>query len=188
MKRIFLVCVLVAGLGVGCGEDVLGGTGGSGGTGIIGPLTWDVSNYAVDTDECQSASPTDPLIAFDITIDGSTATLESLDLMVPGTGEPLGGVTMTYDPAAGTVVFTTSFMDSAVKFPDCVVDATDTFTVSLDNPTVSLDQNTTAEVTWVHAEEESAASAMPGACIGNWFVDPPCTSQSTFTLTQQQTQ
>lgn len=184
MKRIFLVCVLVAGLGVGCGEDVLGGTGGSGGTGII-TTTWNVSNYAVDTDDCESASPTEPLVAFDITIDGSTATLESLDLMVPGTGEPLGGVTMTYDPADGTVVFTASFMDSAVEFPDCVVDATDTFTVSLDDPTMSLDQNTTVEVTWVHDESESDDSAMPGACDNNWFVTLPCTSQSMFTLTQQ---
>ncbi|MDH3729420.1 MAG: hypothetical protein OER77_17965 [Myxococcales bacterium] len=174
MKRIFLVCVLVAGLGVGCGEDVFGGTGGTGGT--IGPLTWDVSGYTVVSDACESASPMPALEAFDITIDGSTASLESVELV-------LGGVTMTYDPTDSTVVFTDSFTDGPADVPACTVDVTDTFTVSLDDPSVSLDENTTVEVTWDHAESDG--SAMAGACMGNWFVPLPCDSQSTFTLTQQ---
>ena len=56
MKKIALVCMLVAGLSIGCGEDVLG-TGGTGGTGPIGPLTWNVSGYAVESDGCEAVSP-----------------------------------------------------------------------------------------------------------------------------------
>ncbi|MDH3201116.1 MAG: hypothetical protein OEM15_09505 [Myxococcales bacterium] len=177
MNKLLVMCILAAGLAVGCGEDVLG-TGGSGGTGIIGPLTWDVSGYTVESDGCEAVSPTEPLTAFDVTIEGSDAALESVDLV-------LGGVTMTYDPADSTVEFTDSFTDGPMAVPDCVVDLMDTFTVVLGDPSVSLDQNTTVQVTWDHDESESDESAMPGACDGAWFVDLPCDSQATFTLTQQ---
>ena len=89
---------------------------------------------------------------------------------------------MPYAPTDDPVIFTASFMDSAVDFPDCTVDAMDTFTVDLDDPSLSLAENTTVQVTWIHNEEDG--SATPGACAGNWFVALPCTSQSTFTLTQ----
>jgi hypothetical protein len=176
MKKAFLVCVVAAGVGVGCGEDATG-TGGTGGT-VIGPLTWTVSDYTVVVDAedeggCEAVSPTEPLNEFELTIDGSTATLESVELILGGTSED-------YSPEDDTVIFTDSFEDG---LDDCVVDALDTFTVELDDPNVSLDQNTTVQVTWDH--EESDASATPGACDGVWFVALPCASQATFTLTQQ---
>jgi len=177
MNKVLMMCILAAGLTVGCGEDSPFGTGGSGGSGIIGPLTWDVSAYTVVNDACEAVEPNPPLTAFEITIDGSDAALESVDLV-------LGGVTMTYDPADSTVVFTDSFTDGPMAVPDCVVDLMDMFTVVLDDPSVSLDQNTTVQVTWDH--EESDGSAVPGTCDRPvWFVDLPCTSQATFTLTQQ---
>jgi hypothetical protein len=189
MKKVFFVCVLVAGLGVGCGEDTgeTGGSAGNGGTGgspVIGPLTWTVSNYTVVSDDCESASPTIPLTSFEITIDGDMATLESDDLMVPATGNPLGGVSMPYSPEDDPVIFTASYEDGVVTAPDCVVGAMDTFTVVLDDPTVSLDQNEIVDVTWDHAEIDDSETT--GACDPPiWFVDLPCDSRSTFTLTQQ---
>ncbi len=183
MKRIFLVCVLVAGLGAGCGEDILG-TGGAGGAGLI-TTNWDVSDYTVvGNDDCGAVTPNPPdfvLNAFDITIDGSDAALESVDVT-------LGGVTMIYDPADDSVIFTDTFTDSPMAEPDCVVELMDMFTVELDDTTVSLDQNTTVQVTWDH--QETDVSAVPGTCTpAVWFnIDLPCNSQATFTLTQQQTQ
>lgn len=181
MKRIFLVCLLVAGLGVGCGEDVFG-TGGAGGAGII-TTNWDVSDYTVDgTDECGAVTPNPPdfvLNAFDITIDGSNAALESVDVV-------LGGVTMTYDPTDDIVVFTDSFTESPAAEPDCVVELTDTFTVELRDTSMSLDQNMTVDVTWEHGESD--VSAVPGTCTpAVWFnIDLDCDSTASFTLTQQQ--
>jgi hypothetical protein len=173
MKKTFLVCVLAAGFGVGCGDDTTGG-GGTGGT--IGPLTWTVSDYTVVVDDeseggCEVVTPTEPLDEFEITIDGSTATLESVELILGGTSED-------YDPADDTVIFTDSFEDG---LDDCLVDLVDTFTVELDDPSVSLDENTTVQVTWDHEESEAST----GACDGVWFVALPCASQATFTLTQQ---
>jgi len=185
MNKVFLAVALISGLAMGCDSTDTGNAGGTGGMPIIGPLNWNVSAYTVvGDDDCESASPTEPLTAFEITIDGNTATatLESLDLMVPGTGAPLGGIAMPYADTDDPVIFTASFMDSAESFPDCVVDATDTFTVDLDNPSVSLAENTTVQVTWNHAEIDGSTTA--GACTNNWFVALPCESQSTFTLTQ----
>ena len=178
MKKTFLVCVLVTGLGVGCGDDATG-TGGTGGNGVIGPLTWTVSDYTVVVDDeseggCNAVSPTEPLNEFEITIDGDTATLESVELI-------LGGTTMQYSPEDDTVIFTDSFTDSPAEAPDCIVDLMDTFTVDLDDTTASLDENATVQVTWDHAERDASA----GACDGAWFVALPCASQATFTLTQQ---
>jgi hypothetical protein len=168
--------MLVAGLGVGCSEDGLG-------TEVI-TTTWDVSDYTVvGNADCGAVTedPLDPFNEFEITIDGSDAALESVEFT-------LGGVTMTYDPTADTVVFTDTFTDSPAAEPDCVVELMDEFTVELENTSVSLDQNTTVQVTWDH--EETDVSAVPGTCTPDvWFnVVLPCTEQATFTLTQQQTQ
>jgi hypothetical protein len=170
MKKAFLVCVLVAGLGVGCGEDETG----AGGNGVIGPLTWTVSDYAVVTDDCGAVEPNPPLEEFEITIDGSTATLESVELI-------LGGTSDDYNPEDDTVVFTDSFTDSPDAAPDCIVDLTDTFTVELDDTAASLDENTTVQVTWDHDESTTTSQE----CEGQWFVALPCDSQATFTLTQE---
>lgn len=181
MNKVLMMCILAAGLAIGCGEDSPFGTGGSGGSGIIA-TTWDVSEYmVVGTDPCGAVTEDPPdfvFNAFDITIDGSDAALESVDFV-------LGGVTMTYDPTDSTVIFTDSFTDGPDAVPDCVVDQTDMFTVELDDSSVSLDQNTTVQVTWDH--DESDGSAVLGTCDRPvWFVDLPCTSQATFTLTQVQ--
>ena len=153
---------------------------------MIGPLTWTVSNYTVVDDGCEAVSPTEPLNAFELVIAGSGAVLESLDLEVPSTGEPLGGIADPYSPDQDVVVFEASFQDGLATEPDCVVDVMDTFTVELDDPSVSLDQNDTVQVTWDHDEAESPDSASEGACdLPVWFVQLPCASQATFTLTQQ---
>lgn len=194
MNKLVGMCVLAAGVvtGVGCsGSDTMGtggvgGNGGMGGSDVIGPLTWTVSAYTVVDDACEAVSPTEPLEAFELVIAGSGAVLESLDLVVPGTGAPLGGIADPYSPEQDIVVFEASFEDGPATDPDCVVDAMDTFTVALDNPTVSLDQNETVQVTWDHEETESPDSASEGACdLPVWFVQLPCESQATFTLTQQ---
>lgn len=174
MNKVLMMCILAAGLTIGCGEDVLG-------TEVI-TTTWDVSDYTVQgTDACGAVTENPPDIVFtefDITINGSDAALESVDVV-------LGGVTMTYDPTESTVVFTDTFTDSPVAETDCVVELMDTFTVELSDTSVSLDQNTTVEVTWVHMEED--VSAVPGTCTpAVWFnIVLPCTSEATFTLTQQ---
>ena len=184
MNKVLMMCILAAGLTIGCGEDILG-TGGAGGTGLI-TTTWDVSDYTVQgTDDCGAVAEDPPNFVFntfDITIDGSNAALESVDVTV-------GGVTMTYDPTASTVVFTDTFTDSPQDEPDCVVELTDTFTVDLTDSSVSLDQNTTVDVTWDHREMEDV-SAVPGSCTpAVWFnINLPCESQATFTLTQQAAQ
>ena len=192
MKRVFVVSVFVAAVAFGCsdsdttGTGGTGGTGGSGGSDVIGPLTWTVSGYTVVDDGCEAVSPTEPLTAFELVIAGSGAVLESLDLEVPSTGEPLGGIADPYSPDQDVVVFEASFEDGLESEPDCVVDVMDTFTVELDDPSVSLDQNDTVQVTWDHDEAESPDSAFEGACdLPVWFVQLPCASQATFTLTQQ---
>lgn len=197
MKKAFILCALAACAagGVGCGDDTagtggIGGSGGSGGMGgsdVIGPLTWNVSTYTVVNDECEAVSPTEPLIAFELVIAGSGAVLESLDLTVPSTGEPLGGIADPYGPEQDVVVFEASFQDGPATDPDCVVDVMDTFTVELDDPSVSLDQNDTVQVTWDHDEMESTDSAFEGACSPDvWFgIQLPCSSRATFTLTQE---
>ena len=194
MKRFFALCFFAAGLAtvVGCsdtdtmGTGGTGGMGGAGGSDVIGPLTWDVSAYAVVDDGCEAVSPTEPLEAFELVIAGTGAVLESLDLVNPGNGEPLGGIADPYGPEQDTVIFEASFQDGPETEPDCVVDVMDTFTVELDDPSVSLDLNDTVQVTWDHQEMESLDSAFEGACdLPVWFVQLPCASQATFTLTQR---
>lgn len=201
MTRLSIACALAAVLAIGAGcsdSDEMGGggvggdtgsagNGGMGGSDVIGPLTWTVSAYTVVTDECGAVSPTEPLEAFELVIAGTGAVLESLELVVPGTGQPLGGIADPYGPEQDVVVFEADFQDGPADEPDCVVDAMDTFTVELDDPDVSLDQNETVQVTWDHDESESADSAFEGACDPPvWFnIELPCTSQATFTLTQQ---
>ncbi|MGB5313287.1 MAG: hypothetical protein WBN38_14560 [Polyangiales bacterium] len=171
--------------GIG-GDTGNGGNGGMGGSDVIGPLTWTVSGYTVVDDECDAVTPTEPLEAFELVIAGTGAVLESLDLVVPGTGQPLGGIADPYGPEQDIVVFEAEFKDGPGDESDCVVDAMDVFTVELDDPSVSLDQNETVQVTWDHDEAESPDSAFEGACdLPVWFVQLPCSSQATFTLTQQ---
>jgi hypothetical protein len=192
MNKAFVLCALAAcGSAVlGCGDDAAG-MGGMGGSDVIGPLTWNVSNYTVVVDSeaddgCEAVSPTEPLTAFELVIAGTGAVLESLDLTVPSTGEPLGGIADPYGPEQDVVVFEASFQDGPATDTDCVVDEMDTFTVELDDPTVSLDQNETVQVTWDHDEAESTDSASEGACDPPvWFVQLSCASQATFTLTQE---
>jgi hypothetical protein len=169
----------------GAGGD--GGAGGNGGSDVIGPLTWTVSEYRVVDEECGAVNPTEPLNEFELVIAGTGAVLESLDLVVPGTGQPLGGIADPYGPEQDVVVFEAEFQDGPTEVPDCVVDAMDTFTVVLDDPSVSLDQNETVQVTWDHVESESPDSAFEGACDPPvWFnIQLPCGDQATFTLTQQ---
>jgi hypothetical protein len=177
MSRAFLAIALILGVvAAGCESDE--GTGE-----IIGPLTYTVSEYTVEGDDpCMAVSEDPPdfvFETFDITIDGSTATLESGEFLTAA-DIPLGGVDDTYSPEDDTVVFTASFTDGS---GDCTVDETDTFTVVLGDDTASLDENTTVEVTWDHGESDG--STVAGACAGVWLADLPCDSQATFTLTQE---
>jgi hypothetical protein len=175
MSRAFLAIALILGVvAAGCESDE--GTGE-----IIGPLTYTVSDYTVVDDPCGAVTETPPDFVvdgtdFEITIDGSTATLESVEYV-------LGGESTSYSPEDDEVVFTDSFTDSPDAAPDCIVDLTDTFTVELDEPDASLDENTTVQVTWDHGESTTTSQE----CEDQWFVDLPCVgSQATFTLTQTQ--
>jgi len=189
MRKAFLLCVVIPGfaLGVGCGDSETGGTGGTAGMGgmggmggaeVIGPLTWTVSDYNVESDDCLAVAenpPDDVFNAFEITISGDKATLDSVDFI-------LGGVADPYSPEDDPIVFTASF--ELTEGPDCVVDAMDKFTVALGDPTLSLDQNTTVDVTWDYTETDASDPA--GACtLAIWGVELPCASQATFTLTQE---
>lgn len=179
MRKAFLLCVVIPGLalGIGCSDSDQTGTGG---TDVIGPLTWTVSDYTVVTDDCLAVTenpPDDVFTAFEITIPGDTATLESVDF-------DLGGVADPYSPDDDPVVFTDMYELGVDGTPDCVVAATDKFTVDLGDPTLSLDQNTTVDVTWDYTEADASDPA--GACTpAVWGVALPCASQATFTLTQE---
>jgi hypothetical protein len=172
MSRAFLAIGLILGVvAAGCESDE--GTGE-----IIGPLTYTVSDYTVVEDPCGAVTETPPDFVldgtdFEITIDGSTAILESVEYV-------LGGESTGYSPEDDEVVFTDSFTDGS---GDCVVDLMDTFTVALDDTGASLDENTTVQVTWDH--DESDGSTVAGACEGVWLADLPCASKATFTLTQE---
>lgn len=187
MRKAFLLCAVIPGiaLGMGCSDSETSGTGGIGGMGgmggaeAIGPLTWTVSDYDVVSDDCQAVTPGpgEGLTAFEITIVGDTATLESVDF-------DLGGVADPYSPDDDPVVFDDEYEIGVETAPDCVVEATDKFTVNLGNPALSLDQNSTADVTWDYTETDASDPA--GACTpAVWGLELPCASQVTFTLTQE---
>lgn len=189
MNKVFLAVALISGLAVGCDSTDTGNTGGAGGAPVIGPLTWTVSNYTVQPvqgimDACEAVTENPPdfvFNTFEITIDGDTATLVS-EFDNPS-GEPLGGVADPYSPSDDPVIFVSTYTDGVMAVPDCIVEVTDEFSVALDDPLLSLDQNATVQVTWNH--DESDGSVMLGTCDPPvWFVDLPCTSQATFTLTQ----
>ncbi len=183
MNRMLMMSLLATSLVVGCGEDLLG-TGGAGGTGVIGPLTWDVSEYMVGQDDCMVVTPTPEvaLTTIEITISGSDLLLES-NLENFFNNEPLGGTSTSYSATDSMVVASSSFMVTPQGAPECTVEIVDTFTLSLTNTSVSLDENETVTATWSHEETDTTDPACTEAI---WGLPLPCASDATFTLTQQQ--
>jgi len=180
MNKVFLAVALISGLAMGCDSTD---------TGIIGPLTWTVSDYTVVpvqgiTDACEAVTedPDNGFVfnTFEIRFDGDATLVSEFD---NPSGEPLGGVADPYSPDDDPVIFVSTYTDGVMAVPDCVIDATDRYTVALDDPSLSLDQNATVRVTWDH--NESDGSAVLGECDPPvWDVELPCDSQATFTLTQ----
>jgi hypothetical protein len=160
-----------AAVGTGCESDE-GGTGGTGGT--IGPLTWTTPGLTIVGDTCEFF--VDEPLAFEITIEGSTVTLQDADPQ-----SSLQASTDNYDSTDDEVALTGTTTND--NFPPCVVELNDAFELTLDDPDSSLDENTTVQVTWDH--DEIDISDTVGDCAGEWFVDLPCAGEATFTLTQE---
>jgi hypothetical protein len=132
----------------------------------------------VGDDTCGLFDPEETLV-FEITIEGSTVTMELV--IPPPEGEPLQVSTDSYDPTDNQVTLEGSQLNSDYD-PPCVVELNDEFELTLDDPDVSLDENTTVQVTWDH--DEIDVSETVGDCAGEWFVDLPCSGRATLTLTQ----
>ncbi len=183
MNKTFLVIALISGLAVGCGDDELFGTGGSGGAPpVIGPLLWTSPGYTIVGDTCGFLVEDEPL-AFNITIQGSNVVMIDADPTAnPDTA--LQGSTDNYSPEDNDVLLTNSRDDVQFQPDDgCVVQINDAFDLELTDPTVSLDLNDTVEVRWTN--DQSDVSPMVGDCQGIWFFDLDCVAEATFTLTQQ---
>jgi hypothetical protein len=176
MKNLFFVCMLTAGLCVGCGEDVLGTEGVT-----FDEISWDLSNYTVTSDECNLLAGADAALAFTISAtDGVVMVDSGLDSQVTDT--PIIGVDPSYQVGDATVDATLSEDVSPQAAPDCTAMLQDTFTLDLNMPTESLADNTTLEGTWTHTETD--VSVIPEDCAGDWLRTLPCTSVATFDLTQ----
>lgn len=138
--------------------------------------TWEVSNLAVVSDDCEVHDPADPLAGnFMITIDGSNVTMEHETLA------NLGGTTSDYIEGDNVVTVNGSSQTS-VENTDCTAGLAEQFTLTLDDPLLRLENNDTLSVVWDH--DETDESTTPGACAGDWFVTLPCASELTFTLTK----
>lgn len=161
----------VAAVGVGCGSDE-GGTGGTGGS--IGPLTWTSETLTIVGDDCEFF--VDEPLGFEITIDGSTVTMEDADPQ-----SSLQASTDNYDPTDDEVLLTGTAIND--DYPPCVVELGDAFELTLDDPDSSLDENVTVQVKWDHTETD--VSDTVGDCAGEWFVPLPCSGEATLTLTQE---
>ena len=163
MKKTYISMLASAALLVGCG-------------GSADTTTWTVSNLNVVSDGCELNDPMDPLAGlFDITIDGSTVTFAHTTLEIEGTST-------TFSEQDNEVIATNSREDSTSAAP-CTAKLDDAFTISVTDEDRRLENNSELQVSWNH--QESDVSSTPGACGGNvWFVDLPCTSVLTFTLTK----
>lgn len=148
--------------------------------GSNGQTTWTISNLQVVSDACETNDPADPLTGtFDITIDGSNFTFAHTALEIEGSSS-------TFTEQANSVDATKTFENT--EFSPCVAKTDDTFTITVADSNRRLDNNDTLTVVWNHVESDASATA--GACNSTtpplWFVDLPCTTQQTFTLTKVQ--
>jgi len=162
-RSILLTIAVVASAAAGCGDDT-GGTGG-----------WTGSTLTIVGDECDFFAADEPLNV-DITIEGSTVTMVDTDPQ-----STLTASTDDYSPTDDSVLLTGKVVND--KFPPCKVSLEDAFTLELDDPDLSLDENQTLQVTWNHVEVDE--SDTPGDCVGEWFVDLPCSGEATFTFTKE---
>jgi hypothetical protein len=174
------------GLAVGCDSTSLDGTGGTGGTPIIGPLLWTTPGLTIVGDDCDPAFLVDQPLSFELTIQGSDVLLIDADPTAnPATA--LQGSTDSYVPTADVVLLTGTRDDDQYEAEDgCVVRLNDAFRIELSDPSVSLDQNATVQVTWTH-DEADVSTVRADACsdpVLVWFNGLPCASEATFTLTQ----
>lgn len=181
MKNVLLVCMLTAGLCVGCSDDLTGG-GGTGGAGpTFDPISWDLTDYTVTSDECNLLAGADAALEFVISAtDGEVSVDSGVDSVVTGT--PIIGVDAFYQVGDATVDATLSEEWSPMLAPDCTGMLQDTFTLDLQMPDESLADNMVVEGTWTHTETD--VSVIAGDCDGDWVRDIPCTSVATFVLTQ----
>lgn len=156
----------VVAVGTGCESD-------EGGTGGTTTTLWTTEGLTIVGDTCEFF--VDEPLEFEITIDGSTVTMQDADPQ-----SSLQASTDNYDPTDDEVALTGTTTND--NFPPCVVELNDAFQLTLDDPDSSLDENTTVQVTWDH--DEIDVSDTVGDCAGEWFVDLPCAGEATFTLTQ----
>lgn len=191
MKRTILTLALISTVAFGCSDEDTMGTGGVGGGGgmggmdTIGPLTWTTPGVTFNPadDECDFFA--DEAAVYDMTIEGSTLTLEQNFEGLGGfggSGPPVFILTTdNYSPEQDVVRVTGTATND--NFPPCVVRLDDAFRMELDDPDLSIDLNDTVQVTWDHSEEDVSENV--GDCAGEWFVDLPCAGTATFTLTQE---
>lgn len=184
MKNVFLTIALGAAAMMGCDSTDTGGIGGNGGDGggpTFDPISWDLSDYTVTSDECNLLAGADAALQFTISAtDGEVSVDSGLDSQITET--PIIGVDPFYEVGDATVDATLSEEASPMAAPDCTAMLQDTFTIVLREPTESLADNTTVDGTWTHTETD--VSAIAGDCEGDWVRTLPCTSVATFVLTQ----
>lgn len=137
--------------------------------------TWTISDVqTVGTDECEINPTAEPFVgSFDISIDGSNFTFAHTDLELEAT-------TDDFSEQADEVTVTGTTENT--EFPPCTAQLDDSFVITAEDGDKRIENNDTLTVVWNH--EETDASAVAGDCAGEWFVDLPCQSQVTFTLTK----
>lgn len=137
--------------------------------------TWTVSNVNALSDTCDLHDPSDPLSGtFDITIDGKNVTFAHTNLEIEGTSS-------TFSEQDNEVVATNTREDFSTV-PPCTARLDDSFTIMVADEDRRLENNSELQVRWNHAESDVSNNI--GDCAGQWFVDLPCSSVITFTLTK----
>jgi hypothetical protein len=167
------------------GSGAIGGMGGAGGGGggapPSGAINWTASGVTVvGDDDCEffiNPDTGDDFFegeTFIMEVDGSTVTLQ-----LAGTELIVG--TDTYQVGDDPVVLSSTATDSV---DDCEVELMEELTISLADPDAGFEGNPVVSVDWFHDEFELSNMVCNGPPLV-WFVELPCFSEATLTLSQQ---